>query len=121
MLAIAILTGYYAVDPYYPDNLQEVEVRTIASDTCARKDWYGDRYRPEMMICAGYAEGGKGACDGDSGGPLVCRAPSDDRYKLIGVVSWTINYCTDDKSRECTRVLRATWTGSRNTLMIVRI
>ncbi|XP_012268512.2 trypsin-like isoform X1 [Athalia rosae] len=37
---------------------------------------------PELMICAGYLEGGYDACQGDSGGGMIC----DD--VLAGVVSW---------------------------------
>ncbi|EDW12627.1 trypsin-7 [Drosophila mojavensis] len=37
----------------------------------------------DNMICAGYSEGGKGACHGDSGGPMV-----NGDGMLVGVVSW---------------------------------
>lgn len=86
------VTGWGTVHPKvhkYPDELQEVEVRTIPNEICSQSDWYGllPRYKPSMMICAGYAEGGKDSCSGDSGGPLMCRAPNG-RWKLIGLVSW---------------------------------
>lgn len=41
------------------------------------------------MVCAGYAQGGKGVCQGDSGGPLVCRKP-DGNYVLAGATSWGV-------------------------------
>lgn len=34
------------------------------------------------MLCAGYASGGKDACQNDSGGPLV------EDSTIVGIVSW---------------------------------
>ena len=44
------------------------------------------------MICAGYPEGGKGACLGDSGGPLVCQNENGNNI-LTGITSWSYNGC----------------------------
>ncbi|XP_041432269.1 serine protease 27 [Xenopus laevis] len=74
-----------------PKILRKVHVKLISNEKCN-----GFRQIPDFhgfiletveddMICAGYAEGGKDACNGDSGGPLVCK--KDDRWLLAGVVS----------------------------------
>jgi len=62
-------------------------VKNIGANTCKRSDWYGEYFNEPTMICAGYAEGEKDACEGDSGGPLQCLSPSG-RWKLVGLVSF---------------------------------
>ncbi|XP_054282696.1 uncharacterized protein LOC128999931 [Macrosteles quadrilineatus] len=54
-------------------------------------------------LCAAAYEGGKDACQGDSGGPLV-RQRSDDRWDIIGIVSWGIRCGVKDKPGVYTRV-----------------
>ncbi|NUT53852.1 MAG: serine protease [Saccharothrix sp.] len=59
--------------------LREVDVPIRADDECAAAV---PDYRPGGMLCAGYPEGGKDACEGDSGGPLTVAG------ELVGVVSY---------------------------------
>ncbi|QFZ22688.1 S1 family peptidase [Saccharothrix syringae] len=59
--------------------LREVDVPIRADAECAA---LVPGYRPGAMLCAGYPEGGKDACEGDSGGPLVVDGA------LVGVVSY---------------------------------
>jgi len=73
--------------PPYPTKLQEVAVKIISPEVCKEHDWYGNAFLEEVMICAGYPEGGKDTCSGDSGGPLQCLK-SNGRWTLVGVTSW---------------------------------
>lgn len=74
-----------------PFTLQELQVPLIDAQTC--NNYYQENSVPgtgpvilEGMLCAGYEEGGKDACNGDSGGPLVCDI--NGIWTQAGVVSW---------------------------------
>ncbi|GAA3867154.1 serine protease [Saccharothrix violaceirubra] len=59
--------------------LRAVDVPVLDDGTCRKAD---SVHNPAKMLCAGYPEGGKDACEGDSGGPIVQDGA------LIGVVSY---------------------------------
>lgn len=59
--------------------LRQVRVPIVSDAECARAV---PDYRSDAMVCAGYPQGGKDACEGDSGGPMVVRGT------LVGVVSY---------------------------------
>ncbi|MBO9667336.1 MAG: serine protease [Bdellovibrio sp.] len=63
--------------------LQKVDVPLVTFEKC-NKAYKGKI--TELMLCAGYPEGGKDSCQGDSGGPLVLKRDGQD--VLIGIVSW---------------------------------
>jgi len=65
--------------------LMQVTLPIIARSVCQGNDYYGYQITDNMM-CAGLAYGTMDACKGDSGGPLM--ANYDNRWTLIGVVSW---------------------------------
>lgn len=46
----------------------------------------------DKQICAG-GEAGKDSCRGDSGGPLVYNNPNNQKFDLIGVVSFGPTPC----------------------------
>ena len=68
--------------------LQEVEVEVISNSECQDLYRHDSRNKnvTENMLCAMMEGGGRDACQGDSGGPLITKV--EDRYQLIGVVSW---------------------------------
>uniref|UniRef100_A0A8C3FUB7 Peptidase S1 domain-containing protein n=1 Tax=Chrysemys picta bellii TaxID=8478 RepID=A0A8C3FUB7_CHRPI len=81
-----------AVDLPSPQTLQKLQVPIIDSKTCRNLYLTNMHNRPpnrniqDDMICAGYAEGMRDACNGDSGGPMACIV--GDVWVLAGIVSW---------------------------------
>ncbi|XP_038670274.1 anionic trypsin-1-like [Scyliorhinus canicula] len=69
----------YSDSVFMPDALRCVKV-PLMNDAACKSAYPG--LITSNMICAGYMEGGKDACNGDSGGPLVCDGI------LQGIVSW---------------------------------
>ncbi|ETE61414.1 Prostasin, partial [Ophiophagus hannah] len=74
-----------------PMTLQQLEVPIIGLDTC--RCLYRRNPDPEDshtlhrdMMCAGFVDGKKDACQGDSGSPLSCLV--DNAWFLAGIVSW---------------------------------
>ena len=80
--------GWTMSDPLEPTELQEVKVPFVNRDEC--KDSVASGEINGKMICAGYAEGGKGFCGGDSGGPLVVKHKNQWRLQA-GIVSYTMS------------------------------
>jgi len=57
-------------------SLKVAAVPLLPTETCNRKDVYGDQNKgitDGRQICAGYLDGGIDSCKGDSGGPLACN------------------------------------------------
>ncbi|XP_065787000.1 ovochymase-1 [Muntiacus reevesi] len=85
----------------YSNILQEVEVPIMDDRTCGTL-LRGMNLPPlgRDVLCAGFPDGAKDACQRDSGGPLVCRR-DDGAWVLAGITSWAVG---------CTRV----WNPFRN-------
>ena len=65
--------------------LQEVDVPVIDNNRCQSAMGSGIT---DNMVCAGYPQGGKDACNGDSGGPMLIYR--NHHFIQIGVVSFGI-------------------------------
>jgi secreted trypsin-like serine protease len=81
-----------------PDKLYQVELSLMTNEQCknqlikAYQDLNDFTYLPEelgitdTMICANYADGGRGSCQGDSGGPLLVN--TNEGFQQVGIVSF---------------------------------
>uniref|UniRef100_A0A182P1W8 trypsin n=1 Tax=Anopheles epiroticus TaxID=199890 RepID=A0A182P1W8_9DIPT len=76
--------------PESRDQLREVVLPIVSQRVC-RKAYEGTDEITARMLCAGYPEGMRDACDGDSGGPLICRGIQ------AGVISWAIGCAQPNK------------------------
>jgi hypothetical protein len=103
--ATATVLGWGFKDPQMPIlpvNLQQAEVPLASDEVCLEE--LGRFFRPDIMVCAGKkassATSGDGvdACYGDSGGPLVV-ADGNGGWKLVGIVSWGLGDCANNKTR----------------------
>jgi len=70
----------------YPRELYRVDVPLTAAETCQRANRLTTK-QYAVMLCAGYAGGGKDSCQGDSGGPLWRELGRGNRVQL-GIVSF---------------------------------
>lgn len=76
----------------FPDVLHKVDLSLSTNAQC--REVLGETFGispdnvsvTDVMICASFAEGGKGSCQGDSGGPLVVNTGSG--IQQVGIVSW---------------------------------
>jgi len=70
------------------DMLQEVTVPVTDMDKCRQvyRSLAGVNLTSGIM-CAGFDEGGKDACQGDSGGGLLVQDPVSRRWTQVGIVS----------------------------------
>ncbi|XP_062974843.1 ovochymase-2 [Elgaria multicarinata webbii] len=73
-----------------PEVLHEVELPILEQTECSRVlSTLKKPVRGDTIMCAGFPDGGKDACQGDSGGSLVCNRERGS-WTLIGVTSWGI-------------------------------
>lgn len=80
--------------------LQEASFPVQSNDECTRV--HGISIAPSL-ICTSSKDGDKGACNGDSGGPLMLL-DKNNRWKVIGLVSWGRRGCNPEFPTVYTRV-----------------
>nr|BDS91678.1 prothrombin [Heterodontus japonicus] len=71
-----------------PSVLQSIQLPIVDQETCRKSTNIKTTNR---MFCAGHHENATqrgDACEGDSGGPFVMKNPTDNRWYLLGIVSW---------------------------------
>ncbi|XP_066529404.1 trypsin [Hoplias malabaricus] len=73
--------GFTTPNGGVPTTLRTVTLPIVSNSRCNSTDSLNASIT-DNMICAGYAAGGKDACNGDSGSPLVCEG------RVYGIVSW---------------------------------
>ncbi|XP_063298884.1 mannan-binding lectin serine protease 1 isoform X2 [Pelobates fuscus] len=77
-----------------PKLLMEVEIPVVDQTVCKSAYTKLNKLLTEDMICAGFRDGGKDACEGDSGGPMVTKHHQKKHWYLAGTVSWGVG-CGD--------------------------
>ncbi|KAL4717513.1 hypothetical protein ACJJTC_000662 [Scirpophaga incertulas] len=90
---ILLVTGWGSTDVsgfgHIPERLRFVPVPVMTPKQCQKSYRF---YITPRMLCAGYATGGKDACNHDSGGPAVRDGV------LLGIVSFGGKKCGDPRS-----------------------
>ena len=66
------------------DELLEVDLEYVESDTCDKMHGGNDEITDDMLCAAGKGD----SCGGDSGGPLIRKGNSIEEDSLVALVSW---------------------------------
>ena len=82
----------YQPSPY----LNFVDVPLMTKQECLKSFQYAQTIVDNRNICTKDNINNGDTNKGDSGGPLVCREKNLNRYTEVGIVSWGINFCSDD-------------------------
>ncbi len=114
--ATAVGWGHTVFRGQGSDILQEVDAPIVSNEVCNQPESYNGQII-DSQLCAGFAKGGKDACNGDSGGPLM--ALQDGKYKQVGIVSGGNGGCAEpNKYTYYTRVSSfRTWIEAQTGLL----
>uniref|UniRef100_A0A8C5LK11 HGF activator n=1 Tax=Leptobrachium leishanense TaxID=445787 RepID=A0A8C5LK11_9ANUR len=85
----------------YSHIMQEVMIPLVSDSKCSSPEVYGFDIS-DNMLCAGYFECTRDACQGDSGGGLTCEM--DKTSYLYGIISWGDGCGRNNKPGVYTRV-----------------
>lgn len=83
--------------------LRDVPLPLVNHDTCDRA-YPAFEIEERILLCAGYANGGRDSCQGDSGGPLFTFDESLGGYRQAGIVSFGRGCALRDTPGVYTRV-----------------
>ncbi|XP_051925272.1 uncharacterized protein LOC127603210 [Hippocampus zosterae] len=89
----------------FPGTLREVEVSVLGNRQCSCL--IGVDLVTDNIICAGFPEGGKDACQGDAGGPMVSE--QDSIWIQSGIVRFGFGCARPNNPGVHTRVSRYQW------------
>eukprot|EP00977_Amphora_coffeiformis_P024024 scaffold14974_cov195-Amphora_coffeaeformis.AAC.31 len=78
--------GYTSEDGDVSQVLNEVNLNAVSFRECRTRYAGITQITESIMVCAGFADGGRGSCQGDSGGPLVDIASGTQ----VGIVSFGV-------------------------------
>ena len=91
--------------------LQDTEVRILTNQRCKKK--YSLSITDKMVCIARPDYPVSSACNGDSGGSLVVR--EGGTWHTVGIVSWGVVGCAEDKPAVMARITAALHWIKRNT------
>ncbi len=79
--------------PLFPDGLRQVTLPVVSTSAC--RDAYGlfTESITDNMLCTGFNDAERSACNGDSGGPTMVYDEANAQWIQIGVVSWGRGGC----------------------------
>lgn len=92
--------GNFLANGATSDVLQEASFPVMSNEECVKSHGLPI---PPSLICTGSMSADKGACNGDSGGPLMLL-DKNNRWKVIGIVSWGRRGCNPEFPTVYTRV-----------------
>ncbi len=83
--------------------LQEVDVPIISNSLCST-NYSGVFDVLDVMVCAGFPQGGRDACAGDSGGPLLVPTGPGNTLQVAGLTSFGLGCARPNAPGVYTRV-----------------
>jgi secreted trypsin-like serine protease len=104
--------GKVSADGKVSPVLQEAEVKIMKKKKC--KNIFGSAMTSHMMCIGRHYALIVSACNGDSGGSLMVR--NGENFDTVGVVSWGVAGCADDKPSVMARVTSFLGWIKRNTV-----